>query len=253
MRFRDLFSNLTTKLLALLLAVFAWFVVSAPRRERMFERAFSVPLAMVGMPRDLIVTTPVQDTVSVRLRGRSSVLRSLSSQNIEVTLDLSGLQPGDVTISIRPQALNLPPKVDVVSIDPQKVRFRLERLRQKVVPIRAFLVGATPNGYAPGDPAIDPAQALVSGPASQIRSVSEVATERIIMTGRTATFMQIVGVVSDTPLVRIIDPLSAQVTVPVIAGTSPVTAIGGDEPPKTTPRTPATPSRNRSRARKHKP
>jgi YbbR domain-containing protein len=251
-----MFSNVTTKLLALLLAVVAWSVVSAPRRERMFERAFSVPVAMVGMARDLIVTTPLPDSVSVRLRGRSSVLRSLSSQNLEATLDLTGLQPGDVTVSIRSQALNLPPAVDVVSIDPGRIRFRMEQLRQKVVPIRAFLVGTTPGGYVPGDPAINPPQALISGPASQIRSVGEVATERVIMTGRTATFMQNVGVVSDTPLVRVIDPLSAQVTVPVTAETPAAGSADEETPDPATNAsatdTTATTTRNSARAHKRK-
>ena len=224
MTFRAIFSNLPTKGLALFLAVVAWFVVSAPRRERLFERAYAVPLAIVGVSRDLIITTAVQDNVSVRLRGRSSVLRSLSSQNLEATVDLSGMQPGDVTVTIRPQALNLPPGVDVVSIEPQRLRFRLERLRQKVVPIRAFLVGVPPPGYTPGDPTVQPAGALVSGPASQIRTISEVATERIIMTGRTATFTQNVAVVSDTPLVRVIDPLTTQVTVPLLTDVAPPTS-----------------------------
>ena len=61
-----------------------WFVVSAPRRESVSERAFAVPLSLVGMPRDLAITTPVPDTVSVRLRGRNSDLRALSSQESDV-------------------------------------------------------------------------------------------------------------------------------------------------------------------------
>jgi len=89
------------------------------------------------------------------------------------------------------------------------------------VPIRPFLVGQPPSGYVGGDPTVAPDQALVSGPASQVRNVSEVATERIIMTGRTDTFTQSVAVVSDTPLVRIIEPLTTQVTVPVYAEVGP--------------------------------
>ena len=209
------FSNLPLKVLSLFLAFTVWFVVSAPRREGVSERAFAVPLSLVGMPRDLAITTPVPDTVSVRLRGRNSDLRSLSSQNLEVPLDLHTVVAGDITITIRPQSINVPPTVEVVSIDPNKVRFRVEQVRQKSVPIRAFLVGQPPSGYAFGDATVTPENALVSGPASQIRKLSEVATERIIMTGRTETFTQNVGVVSDSSLIRIVDPQMAQVTVPL--------------------------------------
>ncbi|HYM60371.1 MAG TPA: CdaR family protein [Thermoanaerobaculia bacterium] len=222
-------SNLGMRVLALLLAFAVWFVVSAPRRERVSERAFAAPLSLVGMPRNLMITTPVPDTVSVRLRGRVPDLRSLSSQTLELTVDLSWAQAGDVQITLRPQALNIPPEVEVLSIQPAKIHFRVEQLRQKGVAIRAFLVGQPPAGYAAGDATVMPEKALVSGPASLIRNVSEVATERIIMTGRTAPFVQNVAVVSDTQLVRVVEPLTVQVTVPVLAESGPsVSAADND-------------------------
>ncbi len=208
-------ANWSLRLLSLFLAITLWFVVSAPRREPASERAFAAPLSLVRMPRDLVITTPLPDNVSVRLRGRASDLRSLSSKNLEVTLDVSWVTDGDATIAIYPQAINVPPHVEVISIDPGRIHFRIEKVRQKVVPIRPFLAGQPPPAYTVGTPTVSPEQALVSGPASQIRGLSEVATERIIMTGRTETFVQNVAVVSDSSLIRIIDPLMAQVTVPV--------------------------------------
>jgi YbbR domain-containing protein len=213
-------SNWALKLLSLFLALTVWFVVSAPRRGNVSERAYAVPVSLVGMPRDLVITTPVPDTVSVRLRGRVSDLRSLSSQNLEVPLELRSVSPGDITVTIRPQAINVPPQVEVVSIEPTQVHFRVERVRQKVVAIRPFLVGQPPAGYVIGDVTLAPDHALVSGPASQIRNLSEVATERIIMTGRGETFVQNVPVVSDSSLIRIIDPLMTAVTVPLTAEVS---------------------------------
>jgi YbbR domain-containing protein len=208
-------NNWPLKLLSVFLAVTLWFVVSAPRRESASERAYAVPLSLVGMPRDLVITTPVPDTVSVRLRGRASDLRSLSSSNLEVPLDLRTVVPGEISVTIRPQLINVPPQIDVVSIDPNKVRFRVEQVRQKIVPIRPFLVGQPPAGYTVGDVTISPDHALVSGPASQIRNLSEVATERIIMTGRTDSFVQNVAVVSDSSLIRIINPLMTEASVPL--------------------------------------
>jgi YbbR domain-containing protein len=220
-------ANLPLKVLSVFLAFVVWFAVSAPRREPVSERAFAAPVSLVRMPRDLAITTPVPDTVSVRLRGRVSDLRSLSSQNLEVTLDVSWVTPGDAVITLSPQAMSVPPQIDVVAMEPTKLRFHVEALRQKVVPIRPFLIGQPPPGYTAGDPTLVPDHALISGPASQIRNVTEVATERIIMTGRTETFLQNVTVVSDSSLIRIIEPVTTQATVPVtpeIGPLAPVTA-----------------------------
>ncbi len=227
---RGWLASLALQLLALLLAFGVWFSVSAPRRESISERAFAAPLSLVRMPPDLVITTPVPDTVSVRLRGRISDLRSLSSQNLEVTVDVSWAQAGEASITLRPQAINVPPQIEVISIDPAKVHFRVEKLRQKVVTIRPFLVGQTPMGYVTGAPTLNPDHALVSGPSSQILKLSEVATERIIMTGRTESFVQNVAVVSDSPLVRVLDPLTSQVSVPVMPEIGPAPATTSEQP-----------------------
>ncbi len=215
------FTNIGLKMVALFLAVVLWFFVSSPRREPVSERAFSPPLSVVRMPRDLVITTQLPDTVSVRLRGRRSDLRAVSSQNLEVTLDMSSAQAGEVTITLRPQAINVPPDVEVVSIDPNKLQFRIEHLRQRVVRIRPFLVGQVPEDFVAGKPTADPDQALVSGPSSQIRNTTEVATERIIMTNRTDTFTQSAALIADSPFVQIIQPLTTLVTVPVLPKLSP--------------------------------
>ncbi|MGZ5492457.1 MAG: CdaR family protein, partial [Thermoanaerobaculia bacterium] len=101
------------KLIALFLALVVWFVVSAPRRERPSERRFAAPVSLVGLPREFVITTPGPETVSVRLRGRASDLRSLSSSSLELPLDLTWIQQaGDLTITLRPQAVHTPQGVE---------------------------------------------------------------------------------------------------------------------------------------------
>jgi YbbR domain-containing protein len=215
--------NLGLKLIALILACAVWFIVSAPRRERVREKILTAPISLVAMSNDLVITSDeIPANVTVRVRGRASDLRALTPAMLDVPVDLSWVtQPGEVEIALRPQAINLPPEIEVVTLEPNKFRVRIEQLRQRTVPIRPFLVGDVPSTYVVGDPTPDPDRALVSGPASQILKLSEVATERIIMTGRTATFVQNVAVVSDSPLVRVISPLTTSVTVPVIPEVGP--------------------------------
>jgi YbbR domain-containing protein len=210
------------KVVSLVLALTVWFVVSAPRRERVSERTFSAPLSLFGLHSELVITTPVPDSVNVRLRGRESDLRAISGQNLEVPVDLKWASQGEAKITLRPQAINVPPEVEVIAIEPTTMHFHIEEIRQKAVTIRPFLVGTAPPGYIVGTPTADPDHALISGPASQVRAVAEVATERIIMTNRTEDFVQEVPVVSDSSLIRIINPLTTRVNVPVTPEVGPV-------------------------------
>ena len=146
---------------------------------------------------------------------------------------MSRVQPGDATITLLSKAINVPPQIEVVSMDPTHLVFRIEPLRQKVVAIRPFLAGDPPNGYLTGDPTLVPDHALVSGPLSNVRNLTEVTTERIIMTGRTETFTQNVAVVSDASLIRVMEPLTTQVTVPVSAEIGPQQLTETSEPQPT--------------------
>lgn len=214
--------NFGLKLAALALACVVWFIVSGPRREQTRQRMVTASLSLVGLPAELVITTDVRSSVAVRVKGRISDLRSLASQSLEASADLSQIsKAGDVVITLRPQNINVPEDIEVVDIVPNKVRFSIEKLGQRAVPIRPFLVGDPPGGYLIGQAVANPERALITGPMSQILKLSEVATERIIMTGRTETFVQNVPVVSDSPLVRVLFPLTTQVTVPVLAEVGP--------------------------------
>jgi YbbR domain-containing protein len=223
--------SLLPKIFALLMACVVWFVVSAPRRESKRERIMTASISLVALPSNLVITEdiPVPSNVEVRLRGRMSDLRSINPQSLDAAVDLAGVrEAGEVEITLRPQSINVPAEIEVVSVEPNKIRFRIERLRQRVVEIRPYLVGDVPPRYVIGEPTAFPDRARVSGPASQIAKLSEVTTERIIMTGRTETFVQSVAVISDSPLVRVVSPMTTQVTVPVLSeiGPSPLTDTG---------------------------
>lgn len=216
--------NIGLKVISLLLAVVVWAVVSAPRSGRIVERALSASVSLVGMSGDFVIVTPttIPEKVSIRVRGRKPDLDALTSRTLEATVDLRWLQQaGEATITLRPHVFNVPQEIEVVSIEPSQFRFRVEELRQRAVAIRPALVGDVPDGYVVGELTVNPERALVSGPASQILAMEEVGTERIIMTGRTATFVQNPAVVTDSPLVRVISPLTAQVTVNVSSAIGP--------------------------------
>jgi YbbR domain-containing protein len=222
--------NLGLKLVSLVLACILWWYVSLPRREEVRERMMTASLSLVGMPSFLVITeTEIPTSVAVRVRGRKSDLRALASQSLEASADLTRInKAGEVKIRIRPQHINVPEEIEVLSIEPGEVRFRVEQLRQRAVPIRPYLEGGVPAGLIVGQATAEPPLALVSGPASQIMKLAEVTTERIIMTGRTETFVQNASVIADSPLVRVISPLTTQVTVPVLGEVGPEAPAGTD-------------------------
>lgn len=213
--------NVGLKIVSLFLACVVWFIVSGPRREKLSVRNATASLSIVALPQNLVITTDIPNSVGVRVQGKNSALRALASQTLEAPADLSKAQAGDIIITIPPRSINVPEGIEIVSVSPNQIRFRIEEVRGREVPIRPLLAGDPPVGYIVGEATASPDRALVSGPASQIAKLSEVTTERIIMTGRTGTFVQNVAVITDSPLVRVLSPQTTQVTVPVLAEVGP--------------------------------
>lgn len=203
------------KVLAVMIALVIWMIASEERREDILERNFQVPLALVGVPSNMVISGDVEETIAVRLRGPASQVRGLTSETLEVTVDLADSRPGTLSIPLQPSALTTPPSVEVVSMKPARLRLQLEMRRQKPVRISPYLVGATASGYAIENVESQPGNAVISGPVSIVDEITEVPTERIILTGRSASFREEVAVISDYPLVQIVEPAIVQVLITI--------------------------------------
>jgi YbbR domain-containing protein len=202
-------------LLALLVAAVIWLAASESRREEILDRTLTVPVAVLGLPANMVLSGSPDETVKITVRGPESQVRSLASETLGATIDLSGARPGTLNVPIPAAAIDTPRNVEVISIQPPTLRIQLEPLQRKYVSIRPYLVGSPQPGFVVENIESRPDNALIVGPASLVEEVSEIPTERVILTGQTATFRETVGVISDYPLVRVVQPATAEVTVTI--------------------------------------
>ena len=144
-------------LVALIAACLLWYAVAAQRSENISVRGVKADLTLVNIPRDLVLTSSVPDTVSLQIRGPLS--RSIDSRNPpEVLLDLSEARPGVNSYPINESDIPLPPDVDVVSVDPPAITLELERLETRLVPVRPVIEGEPAFGFVQNDVLAAPAQ-----------------------------------------------------------------------------------------------
>ncbi|HEU5162985.1 MAG TPA: CdaR family protein [Thermoanaerobaculia bacterium] len=202
-------------LLALFVAVVIWVIASESRREEVLDRTLTVPVAVLGVPANMVLSGSPDETVKITVRGPESRVKNLAAETLGATIDLSGARPGTLNVPIPAAAIDTPRNVEVISIQPPTLRFQLELLQRKYVSIRPYLVGSPAEGYTVESIEPRPDNALIIGPASLVDEVSEIPTERVILTGRTGTFRETVGVLSDYPLVRVVQPATAEVIVTI--------------------------------------
>ncbi|MDW7651089.1 MAG: CdaR family protein [Bacillota bacterium] len=171
---RLLKNNTAVKVFAFFLALMLWVYVTSdvmqagvPDETRPYR---NVPLAWHNLEEGRALMD-IPDEVDVSLRGRPDVLDSLTPQNMNVFVDLRGLEEGRHNIT--PQ-VEVPRGVRVMSIEPQQVIVELEGVESPQKPVTLEIIGAPADGYVMGDPRILPDSVFVRGPRSLVNSVDSV-------------------------------------------------------------------------------
>jgi hypothetical protein len=176
--------NLGVKILSLTLAAFLWVVVLG---EQKVEMTVNVPLVLDVPPSLLLVNDPA-DSIEVSLRGPKTLVTTLAPR--EVTMrDLSvKLAEGENLIQIRPEMFRVPRGIQVVDVNPPRVRAILEPAIERDVEIAPRMEGNPPDGYVVRRVVSVPSHIRMVGPPSELRRITRVRTLPISLHGQTASF-----------------------------------------------------------------
>lgn len=187
-------------LIAVIAAFLLWYALAAQRSEDISVRRVNARLTLVNIPRDLVLTSSVPDTVSLQLRG--PLTRTLDSSNPpEVLLDLSDAQPGLHSYPINEIDIPLPAEVDVVS-DLPAITLELERQESRLVPVRPVIEGVPAPGFVLGEVRAVPTHYTVQGPESRLQALEFVSTRPISVEGAAGPMEALAQPLLPDPLLR---------------------------------------------------
>ncbi len=162
--------NISLFFLSLLLAFFFWAVaVESEDRTVVDVYPSTIPVAIEGLPKGMVVTEGEDARVQVTLRAPQSVWRTLQPEAIHVWVDLSDAVTGTVTVPVSVEVERHP--VEIVNIVPERLSFTVESIASKDVPVTVILKGSPAVGYKVGSPTVEPQSVHVEGPASQVARV----------------------------------------------------------------------------------
>jgi YbbR domain-containing protein len=186
-----------------LLATLLWAAVS---NEASSEIGLEVPLEYRNIPPRVEITGDTVNTVEVRLRGSSKVIKEITAKDVTTTIDLSSMNTGEKIMALSPHNVEAPFGAEVIRVNPSSVRFTLERTLVKTVPIVPTIVGQLPDGYEIGRVSVSPSMVEVEGPESRVNTISSIATIPIRVDRKEAPFDQTVDLDVPDPQIRLQHP-----------------------------------------------
>lgn len=167
-----------TKLVALAITLALWVGVtglSTPTTRRISD----IPLTLSYSTNTEITNSSAQ-AVSIVISGDKRKINQITENEVLISLDLSDLPAGERLVQLQPSnVLNLPLGVKVQEIQPNKIQIRLEAVEEKEIPVKIETQGDLPDGLEVYSETANPARVKVRGPASYIRTLMSVSTDKI--------------------------------------------------------------------------
>src|SRR5207253_5254603 len=119
-----------------------------------------------NIPPQLEISGGMPNTVQVRLRGSSNVIKQITARDVSTTIDLGKMGRGEKIVPLSPQNVQAPFGAEVIRVNPSSVRFNLERSLTKTVPVVATILGQPVDGFELGTVMVNPSKVEVEGPES---------------------------------------------------------------------------------------
>ena len=196
------------KLMALIITFALWMGVTGLSQPAV-QRMNGIPLAL-RYSENVDATSTVEE-LDVVISGDKRKIDQISKNDLIISLDLTGVPPGDRVVQLTPGTISLPlPNgIKIDEITPGQITVKIEPLEVKEVPVNPVTTGQVAEGYEIYGQSVDPAKVRVRGPANLVRPLAMVTTEKIDLTGKNADFTanQIPVTISNAGKLTPLDPL----------------------------------------------
>jgi YbbR domain-containing protein len=175
---KSLTENLGAKIIALVVAIFIWFLASGQKEVIWLKM---VPITLNNVPDSLIITNNIPPQAEISVTGNKRQLMMMGFQRLAVVIDLAEAVPGRQRVSISPRQIQLPTGFDrrnVRILEPMSLDIQLERLITKRVPVVLSTTGSlSDNLILDGSYTLSPSWVSVTGPVSVVEKIDTKATE----------------------------------------------------------------------------
>lgn len=169
--------NLGLKVVALALAVAAWWFVAGESKVLV---SFTVPLEIRSLPKGLTMTNKPERQVEVRLSGASSLLSGMRPSEISAGVDLSAARAGRQYFTLDDRAVKVPPGIKVQRIFPSSIEVILDRTDRRMVAVRARIGGGAAVQRRVAKVEIDPPSVEVEALPEEFARMQVAYTEEIV-------------------------------------------------------------------------
>ena len=184
-------SDVTAKILTLVIAIFLWSYVMSETNPDTTQEYRNIAVSYTNTAalerQGLVIMEPEEVRINVRVTGKRSDMSRFSSSSIYAQVDLSGYSEGQVKIPITVGLLDQASGIRIINHEPKEALFTFDRLITREIPVEIVYQESLPEGYVYESVTARPQSILISGPRTWINEVAK-AEAVVGLSGRTENF-----------------------------------------------------------------
>ena len=197
---RQLGRDISVKIVFLFLALFIWFFFAGEKESLI---SFTSPIEFRNFPKNYELLNISADKAEIQISGSRRLLLQLKPDQIGLSLNMENIKSGKNTFSLTKKNLSMPPGLDVIKINPNKLTIEMEEKTPKSVPVEPQWTGDLPEGKKLLSHKVLPDHIVVIGTSPALKEIRNIKTELIDLSGINRTETVEVDIVISGSSVRL--------------------------------------------------
>lgn len=193
------------KIISLGLAAMLWYFVGG---EDVVEKNVMVPVEVINMPADLIISNKHKRELEVTVRGPRSIILEMGKNQMPFQIDLAQATPGTKVEVVDPKTIRASRGVEVLRVQPSSIILSLDKLIEKEFQINPVTTGEVTPGYILEGLRLDPPAIMITGPQTVLSQVEVLKTVPININGLFESIQLQIPLEMDESLVDLIGETS---------------------------------------------
>jgi diadenylate cyclase len=141
----------------------------------------NVPIEYMNRSAEMEIMDTSDNSVNLILGGSGTLIKSLTSDNVKVKIDLVKAIAGVNTFTLTQENVVLPPGIILKNIDPAVVEVTLDLPEQKVLPVQVDWAGKLKENLRLESVSVEPERVTLVGGRLQIENISTIYTKKVLL------------------------------------------------------------------------
>jgi YbbR domain-containing protein len=164
--------NVRLKIFSLVISVLFWYIVTTD----IGIATLTVPIEIKNPPENKILLSSFSQQAQVKISGPAFLVSEFVSSPPVFKLDLPPDEKDLYVVPLRGDELSFPSAIKVVAIEPSQLEIRFDDKVSKMVTVEVPMIGRLSEDFHIADFRVVPPRAEVTGPASEVKTITQVET-----------------------------------------------------------------------------